>query len=138
MKNNFLSIGTTGTTTKFLTEAELPDCARLTGSPEEEHKAIEESTKIAEEMDLKSALERSMKNLSNDGAGPSNTKPATATTQSSNPSLTILPTDKFTESDVAEIMKIGFTRDKVIHELRNCNGDKTQAMAALFAKSLKF
>lgn len=60
LKNNFLSIGTTGTTTKFLVEAELPECARLTGSPEEEHKALEESTRLAEELDLKSALERSM------------------------------------------------------------------------------
>lgn len=32
LKNNTLLIGTTGTTTKFLTEADLPDCARLTGN----------------------------------------------------------------------------------------------------------
>lgn len=31
LKNNVLIIGTTGTQTKFLTESELPDCARLTG-----------------------------------------------------------------------------------------------------------
>lgn len=50
----------------------------------------------------------------------------------------ILPTDQFTESDVAEIVKNGFPRERVIAELRSANGNKTQALAALFAKSLKF
>ena len=36
LKNNELIIGTTGTRTRFLPESELPECARLTGSPEEE------------------------------------------------------------------------------------------------------
>lgn len=51
---------------------------------------------------------------------------------------TILPSDKFSESDVAEIVKNGFPRERVIAELRSANGNKTQALAALFAKSLKF
>lgn len=51
---------------------------------------------------------------------------------------TILPTDQFTETDVAEIVKNGFPRERVIAELRSANGNKTQALAALFAKSLKF
>ncbi|KPJ08996.1 Protein DDI1-like 2 [Papilio machaon] len=55
-----------------------------------------------------------------------------------NPSLTILPTDSFTESDVEEIVGLGFTREQAIVELRRFNGDKTQATVALFAKSLKF
>lgn len=50
----------------------------------------------------------------------------------------ILPTDQFTESDVVEIVKNGFQRERVIAELRSANGNKTQALAALFAKSLKF
>lgn len=50
----------------------------------------------------------------------------------------ILPTDQFTESDVAEIVKNGFPRERAIAELRTANGNKTQALAALFAKSLKF
>lgn len=50
----------------------------------------------------------------------------------------ILPTDQFTETDVAEIVKNGFPRERVIAELRSANGNKTQALAALFAKSLKF
>jgi len=131
LKNNTLLIGTTGTTTAFLTESELPDCARLTGSPEEEKRALEESSKMAEELEVKAALERSAKESG--GPSTSSSKPA-----STDKKITILPTDKFTESDVAELMKNGFKRPNVIEELRNFKGNKTQALAALFAKSLVF
>lgn len=130
LKHNMLLIGTTGTTTKFLTESELPDCARLTGSPEEEKRALEESTKIQEELEIKAALEKSAKEASG-GAGPSTSSPTTD-------KLRILLTDKFSENDVAEMMKNGFPRARVIEELRKFNGDKTQALAALFAKSFVF
>lgn len=129
LKNNVLIIGTTGTQTPFLTESELPDCARLTGSPEEEQKALEESKRLAEELEIKEALERS----ATDSSGPSTSK--TAATDNRN---RILPTDKFTENDVADLMKNGFERSRCIEELRNFKGNKTQALAALFAKSLKF
>lgn len=46
--------------------------------------------------------------------------------------------DNFTETTVQEIVRLGFSREQTILELRRFNGDKTQAMAALFAKSLKF
>ncbi|XP_058460567.1 protein DDI1 homolog 2 isoform X2 [Malaya genurostris] len=59
LKNGVLRIGTTGTETKFLAEGDLPECARLTGSPEEEHRAMAESARIAEEMALKQALSKS-------------------------------------------------------------------------------
>lgn len=132
LKNNMLVIGTTGTTTKFLTESELPDCARLTGSPEEEKRALEESSRIAEELEMKAALEKSAKESG--GAGPS-----TSMTSPSNDNRTrVLPSDKFTEADVADLMKNGFQRLSVIEELRKFNGDKTQALAALFAKSFVF
>lgn len=52
--------------------------------------------------------------------------------------LTVMPNDKFTEADVKEIEAMGFPRPSVLRELRSANGNKTQAMAALFAKSLKF
>ncbi|XP_039444513.1 protein DDI1 homolog 2-like isoform X2 [Culex pipiens pallens] len=59
LKNNCLLIGTTGTQTKFLAEGELPECARLTGSPEEEQKALAESARLAEELAVKEALVKS-------------------------------------------------------------------------------
>ena len=133
LKNNMLLIGTTGTTTKFLAESELPDCARLTGSPEEEKRALEESSKIAEELEMKAAIERSAKE-----SGGASTSSSSKPTPSTDSKVTILPTDKFTETDVAELMKNGFKRPNVIEELRNFNGNKTQALAALFAKSIVF
>lgn len=54
------------------------------------------------------------------------------------PAQSVMPGDKFTESDVKELISLGFSREQVISELRRFNGDKTQATAALFAKSLKF
>lgn len=133
LKNNNLLIGTTGTTTHFLTENELPDCARLTGSPEEEKRALEESAKLSEELDIKAAMEKSAKESA--GAGPSSSSSKPSSTDSK---LTVLPSDKFTEADVADLMKNGFKRPNVIEELRKHNGDKTQALATLFAKSIVF
>lgn len=69
------------------------------------------------------------------GSGSSST--ATTPGTSSN-STTIQPGDNFTEEIVKEIVTMGFARDKVISELRTANGNKTTAVAALFAKSLKF
>ena len=137
LKNNNLLIGTTGTTTHFLTENELPDCARLTGSPEEEKRALEESKKIQEELDMKDALEKSAKESGGASAGQSSSSASTSSPPVNN-KLVVLPADKFTENDVTEMMKNGFQRQNVIEELRKFNGNKTQALAALFAKSIVF
>lgn len=134
LKNNMLLIGTTGTTTQFLAESDLPDCARLTGSPEEEKRALEESAKISEELDIKAALERSAKESATAGPSSSSSRPSPSTDSK----LTVLPSDKFTEADVVELMKNGFKRPNVIEELRKNNGNKTQALATLFAKSIVF
>uniref|UniRef100_A0A1L8DX69 Putative dna damage inducible protein n=1 Tax=Nyssomyia neivai TaxID=330878 RepID=A0A1L8DX69_9DIPT len=131
LQRNVLKIGTTGTETFFLSESDLPDCARLSGGPEDESKAVAESAKLAEEKAIQEALERSRQNM-----------PSTSSTSSvvtpQNPALNILPTDNFTEKDIEEVTKMGFPREKVIAELRQFRGDKKQAVAALFAKSLKF
>uniref|UniRef100_A0A0V0GC73 Putative dna damage inducible protein n=1 Tax=Triatoma dimidiata TaxID=72491 RepID=A0A0V0GC73_TRIDM len=108
LKKNVLRIGTTGTETRFLSERELPECARLTTGlqdtgPSHQQKKVGASSSI--EMDH---------------------------------SITILPSDTFTEEEVKELVAFGFTRQQAIAELRRFNGDKKQATAALFAKSLKF
>lgn len=64
--------------------------------------------------------------------GASAISPSAADTQ------TVSANDKFSENDVKELSNLGFSREQVIFELRRFNGDKTQAIAALFAKSLKF
>ncbi|XP_038216414.1 protein DDI1 homolog 2 isoform X2 [Zerene cesonia] len=117
LKRNVLLIGTTGTETPFLPESELPECARLSGVSEDE--IVNQSVREHEDRLMKEALEKSRQGLGD-------------------PSQTILPTDKFTESDVEEIVNLGFTREQAIVELRRFNGDKAQATLALIAKSLKF
>ena len=67
---------------------------------------------------------------------PMNAVPTSSSTTPA--SEIVLPHDPFTESTVTEIVSLGFTRAQVLAELRRLNGDKAQATAALFAKSLKF
>ncbi|CAH1395044.1 unnamed protein product [Nezara viridula] len=105
LKKNVLRIGTTGTETRFLSERELPDCARLTHPNEDGRKVPVSSGSSSLELEH---------------------------------TLNILPQDKFSEDEVKELVNLGFTREQAIAELRMFNGDKNKAMAALFAKSLKF
>ncbi|XP_023011831.2 DNA damage inducible 1 homolog rngo isoform X1 [Leptinotarsa decemlineata] len=128
LKANVLRIGTTGTETPFLPESELPDCARLSSLSEEE--VMAKSRKELEDKDLQKALQNSRQVDS----GSSSSQPMTVQRDTQNTSQG----DNFTEADVREIVSLGFTRDQVIFELRRFNGDKTQATAALFAKSLVF
>lgn len=132
LQRNVLRIGTTGTETKFLSESELPDCARLTGFDDDMH-VFDEAGKLAEENRIKEAIERSKK----DQAGSSGMNQAKCETSKTD-SISILPSDNFTEDDVREIVALGFSQQQVIQELRQFKGNKTQATASLFAKSLKF
>uniref|UniRef100_A0A1A9WGK2 UBA domain-containing protein n=1 Tax=Glossina brevipalpis TaxID=37001 RepID=A0A1A9WGK2_9MUSC len=118
LQRDVLRIGTTGTETPFLPENELPDCARLSTGSEEELKALEISAREAEAQALQKAIEQ--------------TNP---THKAGN---TISNQDNFSESDVSDLVRMGYKRDDVITELRRHNGNKNQATAALLAKSLKF
>uniref|UniRef100_A0A6B2E734 Putative dna damage inducible protein n=1 Tax=Phlebotomus kandelakii TaxID=1109342 RepID=A0A6B2E734_9DIPT len=136
LQRGLLKIGTTGTETAFLSESDLPDCARLSGAHEDESHVMDESAKMAEEKAIQEALMRSRQNLPSTSSASSTSSATPAT--SSNPDTSVLPSDQFTEKDVEELMRMGFARDKVIGELRQFKGDRKQAVAALFAKSLKF
>ncbi|XP_076653095.1 DNA damage inducible 1 homolog rngo [Halictus rubicundus] len=129
LTKNVLKIGTTGTETPFLAEADLPECARLTGNNDDRElqRALEDSSRDAKKL-----------RQQNDGQGSSNTSESAVSSSKSSSLETILPTDPFTEETVKELVALGFTRAKVIAELRRLEGDKAQATAALFAKSLKF
>ncbi|XP_043261247.1 protein DDI1 homolog 2 isoform X2 [Colletes gigas] len=131
LKKNVLKIGTTGTETSFLAEGELPECSRLSGNNEgvfddrELQRAFEDSSREAKKQ-----------HQQNDGQGSNN-----PTGMSSRPTAletTLQSQDPFTEETVEEIVALGFTRAQVIAELRRFHGDKTQATAVLFLKSLKF
>ncbi|XP_052872159.1 protein DDI1 homolog 2 isoform X2 [Anopheles cruzii] len=89
LKGNVLHIGTTGTKTPFLAEGDLPECARLTGSPEEEKRALNESTKLAEELAIKDALTRSAQEEAASGSGSSSNKQHNQQTSSSSTATTV-------------------------------------------------
>lgn len=78
LKNNKLHIGTTGTATTFLSESELPDCARLTSLSEEEaRRQSEKAAKESEDRALAEALAASSKEGNSGGSSGSSASGAT-------------------------------------------------------------
>merc|ERR1719334_2798364 len=154
LKKNVLVIGTTGTQTAFLTENELPPCARLSATSEED--VLKQSAKDSSQLEdrqLAEALARSASDHSMDTSEPkqgsssvalkpsatesaSTAKAASSVAASTHSSEDILPTDPFKENDVANLMAMGFSRLNSIAELRKVGGDANLAIANLFAKSL--
>merc|ERR1711915_194453 len=131
LKKNCLVIGTTGTETPFLPETELPPCARLSSQVNEEDviKASAKETAALEDKQLAEAIARSASDSSMDTSESNSEKAGTSATD-------ILPTDNFKESDVVNMVSMGFNRADCIIELRKNNGDVNLAVAAMFAKSL--
>jgi len=140
LRKNCLMIGTTGTETKFLSENELPACARLSGAgtgDEGEAAALKASAKEAGSLEDKQLAEALARSASDHNMDTSESKPGTsggAPTASAAPQAA--STEAFKESDVANIVSMGFAREVAIAELRKCNGDANLAIANLFAKSL--
>ena len=92
LRRNVLVIGTTATETPFLSENELPDCARLSGP----HSEAESSSAMEmEDQELAKALEESSQS-----------------TTPTDPNA-LLPTDKFTEKQVSDLIALGFSRAQV-------------------------
>merc|ERR1719312_2336767 len=119
LKKNCLVIGTTGTETPFLSEADLPPCARLSSQVNEED-AVRTSAKEAaaeEDRQLAEAIARSASGSSMDtsesskGATPGPTPAAAATPPSS------APAGDVKEADVANMMAMGFPRDACVQQL---------------------
>jgi len=126
LRKNVLVIGTTGTETPFLSESELPPCARLSSQVNEED-VIKESAKetaALEDKQLAEALARS--------ASDTNVAMDTSQQSTSSPS----PADSVKESDVQNMLAMGFPREVCLAELRKTGGDVNVAIANLFAKSL--
>ncbi|XP_043206388.1 protein DDI1 homolog 2-like isoform X1 [Amphibalanus amphitrite] len=153
LKANVLHIGTTSTSTPFLSESDLPPCARLSGGTESAGEPMETA-----DAEMARALRESAAAASaaaSGAAGPSAPTPAAAPAPPSAAAAAapaapapaaaaatgagdqLTPTDKFSEADVASIVKLGFTRQQVVQELRRFNGDTTQATGALLARSLQ-
>lgn len=124
LKRNMLVFGSTGTETKFLSESELPACARLS-SQAKEGEITGGSGPADEDQQMQEALAESVAS-------------ASSSADSKRMKTDIKAEDKFTEENVQALIKYGFPREKCLEELRNNDGDVTKATAALFAKSLKF
>lgn len=140
-----LHIGTTGTETPFLSENELPTHCRLSYAGQDTDEAAQAAMKKTmdelEADEIRKALENSKRELGTAAPstfGGASTSGASTSLPAASTDTTLTATDNFSEADIQEILKMGFTRDKIIFELRRANGNKTQALAALFAKSLKF
>ncbi|XP_075592202.1 DNA damage inducible 1 homolog rngo isoform X2 [Dermatophagoides farinae] len=123
LKSNVLRIGTTGTETPFLSESEIPKFARLNMNED-----------LAQD-DVQKAIQESLKESSpmTNSSGGSAQTPSTSGHQSSSNSST---GSRHSEADIQELVSMGFKREQVIIELDTFNGDKNQAIAALFAKSI--
>lgn len=139
LQRNVLQIGTTNTSTRFLADAELPECTRLTQGSElaNEERARQESerqAREAEDQQIARALAASTTEATASPMDASDTASAAATGGGSTVSSAALP-PSVTESDIAEIVAVGFSRQDAIAELNRQNGNKTQAIAALFAKN---
>ncbi|XP_022217075.2 protein DDI1 homolog 2 [Drosophila obscura] len=115
LQRNLLIIGTTGTTTPFLPESELPVGARLTGNPDEQ----------TEQQAIAEAMEQSRK----EGASTS------ASASAGQGANTIQPMDRFTEQDVSDLMALGFPRRDVLIVLRQCGGNKQVASSLLLSRN---
>lgn len=131
MKHNELVIGTTETHTPFLSEAELPENARL-------NRSLSESMIVDEDRQLAEALAKSEQET---GQGHTSSASATTSSKSSNPSKQRQQQQQqeftFPESHINRLITFGFPRHVVIEELHKTNGDVDAALAALIAKSLQ-
>ena len=116
LRNNKLVIGTTGTETTFLGEADVPEHARLhqpKGNARQEKMETDDGQQA--ETPEKSASEASG---------------VSSRSSSTTPSLP--------EADILKLTSEGFSRQQAIDELTKANGNVDQALAALFAKSTTF
>merc|ERR1719430_1899243 len=139
LRKNCLMIGTTGTETKFLSENELPACARLSGAgagDEGEAAALKASAKEAGSLEDKQLAEALARSASDHSMDTNESKPGSSGASASTAAPQTATADAFKESDIANIVSMGFPREVAIAELRKCNGDANLAVANLFAKSL--
>lgn len=116
LQRNLLIIGTTGTTTPFLPESELPVGARLTGNSEDS----------MEQQAIADAIEQSKR----EGGGG-----VSGSAGSGGGPNTIQPLDRFTEQDVTDLMALGYPRSDVLTVLRMCGGNKQAASSVLLNRN---
>ncbi|KAL5013498.1 hypothetical protein ScPMuIL_007768 [Solemya velum] len=127
LKNNVLTIGTTGTQTRFLTEVELPDHARLNNTSSKDRALMEQEQKKLAEAQARAQRGNPQPGTSQAVGGNSNSNAG-----ASSPG----PQQQFPEEVVRQLMAKGFPRESVVEELRKANGNSEKALVTLLAKSL--
>merc|ERR1712181_49295 len=100
--------------------------------------ALKASAKDAGSLEDKQLAEALARSASDQSMDTSESKPGTsgASSTASATAPQAASAETFKESDVANIVSMGFAREAAIAELRKCNGDANVATANLFAKSL--
>ncbi|XP_078695575.1 protein DDI1 homolog 2-like isoform X1 [Branchiostoma floridae x Branchiostoma belcheri] len=136
LKKNVLLIGSSGTETPFLSEADLPECARL-------HRQISDSSLTDQEREdraLAEALAKSAEEAGPSGAAATSPKSVNGQTPANSAASASgnAPKAPFPEEDIAKLVQLGFPRRQAIEELGRTNGNVDMASMALLAKSLKF
>ncbi|XP_067946090.1 protein DDI1 homolog 2-like [Watersipora subatra] len=131
LKKNLLLIGTTGTETSFLSEADLPAIARLNRSISASEADIEMTERL-----LNTTQTGPSTSASSNQQGSSSTTPATPAASSLATSNARGPTPVYPDYLVKPLVDNGFTREQAQQELANTGGDPERALLNLLAKSL--
>merc|ERR1719381_265583 len=134
LKNNVLVIGSTGTTTPFLAEGDLPDCARLSGAAADaaaqqgdEDQVMRDSAKEHEDRMMADAMKQSKEEeekrksksgTPQGGASSGCDGASTSSTAAAAPPLATPRETPVNEDDVKTLMGYGFSRELCVEELR--------------------
>ncbi|XP_071502846.1 protein DDI1 homolog 2-like [Diadema antillarum] len=132
LKRNCLVIGTTGTETPFLSEAEIPIIDRTGSSALSDEPMREDEDRALAEALAKSAEDAGASRASTSSVSQGNR----ATNSSSSSSSSGASARMFPEADVKKLVDMGYTRDQVLAELRKSSGDVNKALMGLIAKSI--
>ncbi|CAF1271473.1 unnamed protein product, partial [Didymodactylos carnosus] len=129
LQKNILRIGSANIETRFLSENELPDHAKLSGPI-----SMDEMTEH-ENRDLAQALARSAEDAGDNTSSSIPPPPTTATTTVSG-SEQLAISSEYPEQSVTHITKHGFTQEQAVNELKLFQGDANKALTSLMTKSL--
>ena len=131
LKNNVLHIGTSNTSTPFLSEKDIPKNQRIM----RQASSLSSATTELEDRQLAEALAKSEQPQS--PRQPLVQSPWQPIVQPP-PQLSSSSSQQFKEEDIIRITSAGFSRQQAIEELSRAKGNVELALGSLLARSLKF
>lgn len=145
LMQNQLTIGTTGTKTRFLDESELPDHAKIhtiSGTPSEldveDQMMAEALKKSAQEAAGNTKDQKAQSKTDNTNGGASSGTNISLSGVQNHGASGSGARSQFPEQVIRRLVEKGFSRHDVISALTQANGNEEQALMALLARSLKF